>query len=290
MRILFIYTFISIIILFTSNNAASQDLDTSEIKLLSWNAYMLPAFPIFTHQKKRAKGMVEVLKNGKYDVICFQEAYHKGFRKIILKGLKEQYPFQIGEGDKEKSAESTKGLWILSKRPINKIKEIKFKDKIGLEKYVSKGAILFEMDGIKNLHFINTHFQSADGIGETAVRKGQSLQIQEELVEPFIDQKKTVLFAGDWNMEAGSAFDNFSLTDLLKITHPKTMPTTITWPSETFRKTDGSHVLDLGMLYCPNDQVSDFETGVPNLKYEWKKDRNDLSDHMPIEVIFKISK
>ena len=277
---------ILIIMFFTCTQASAQSTNSRELKLLSWNTYMLPAIPMFTHQKKRANGMVEVLNEGHYDIICFQEAYHKGFRKIILNGLKEQYPYQIIAKDKKLSLRPASGLWIISKQPIDKIKQIEFTDKYGLEGRTKKGAILFKMDGLNNFYFIVTHMQSADGVKRTAVRKSQSKQIYTELVEPYIHQNATFLFAGDWNMEEGSDFDNSSLRTLFNITHPKTMPTESTWPSAAFSKNSKKYLLDLIMLSYPNNKVTDFKTSIPNLQYEWKKGKHDLSDHLPIDVQF----
>ena len=264
---------------------SAQSESSRTFKMLSWNTYMLPTFPIFSHQKKRAKGIVAVLKGAQYDIICFQEAYHKGFQRIILKGLKAQYPYQIKARRKNLFRPSS-GLWILSKRPISEIKSITFEEMSGMESLVKKGAILFKMEGLNNFHFIVTHMQSADGLEQTAVRKAQSLQILNELVQPYSDLNTTFLFAGDWNMEAGSAFDNWSLRKLLKVQHPPTMPTHRTWPSPTFSKNSKSYLLDLIMINSPNNKVVDFETVIPNLKYEWKKGKDDLSDHLPIDATF----
>ena len=286
MRIIFGLTFIFVFSIVTNIPAQT---DTSPFKLLSWNTYMV-SFPMVTNQKKRAKGMVEVLKVGEYDLICFQEVHHKGVRKIIWEELKEQYPYQIISGEGKFSFKPSSGLWVLSKKPIHKIKEIEFEAKNGMEKFLRKAAVLFEMDGLKDFHFIVTHMQSAIGEKETTVRKGQSMQIYTELVEPFLKLNKTLLFAGDWNMEPHSAFDNSSLRKLFHIAYPESLPTEITWPSTSFRKNVTSYLLDLIMLSYPNDRVANFKTGIPNLTYPWKKGKKDLSDHLPIEATFELKR
>lgn len=265
-----------------------QTSQADEFKILSWNTYMLPAIPMFIGQKKRAKGIVEILKNGNYDVICFQEAYHKGFRRIVAKGLEKQYPFQL-KWNKKLSFRMPNGLWILSKKPLHKMKEIVFKATASMEGHSKKGAILFVLEGLEEIHFIVTHMQSADGVNQTAVRESQSLQILNELVKPYDNQNKTILFAGDWNMEAGAPFDNWSLRDLYNINYPQKMPTENTWPSPAFKKNEKQYLLDLIMLYAPKKNISYFNTSVPNLEYQWKRDKVDLSDHMPVDASFIIN-
>lgn len=282
MRIISIF----ILTFFIFTNVIAQSPDLRELKMLSWNIYMHPTFPMFTNQKKRTNGVINVLKKEKYDIICFQEAYHKGFHKIIFEELKEQYPYQIVTKNNNASFKASSGLWILSKQPIHKIKEIEFVTTSGLEVLVRKGAILFKMDGLNDFHFIVTHMQSADGVEETATRKNQSMQIYKELVEPYLQQNKTFLFAGDWNMESGSTFDNLSLRELFNINYPELLPIENTWPSPTFSKSQKSCLYDLIMLSDSNDKVSGFKTGIPNLQYQWKKGKNDLSDHLPIEATF----
>lgn len=285
MRVLTIIIFF----FFITINAFSQTLETNELKILSWNVYMLPGFPLMTGQVKRAHGIVEVLQQSDYDIICFQEAFHKRFRRIVLKGLKEQYPYQV-IWDKKFSLRAPCGLWIFSKKPIHKVKEIVFNATASMEGTAKKGAILFTMDGLEDFHFIVTHMQSADGVKQTAVRKSQSLQILTELVEPFKDLNKALLFAGDWNMEAGANFDNLSLRKMFNITYPKSMPTENTWPSPSFAKNEKSYLLDLIMLYDSKQNIFDFNTSIPNLEYEWKTGKIDLSDHMPIDATFSVKK
>src|SRR5882672_5126625 len=77
---------------------AQQDTTSSlaeKIKILSWNIYMLPGF--LGHGKiLRAEAIGNLLASSDYDVIVFQEAFHKKARKIISRHLQSAFPFQSG--------------------------------------------------------------------------------------------------------------------------------------------------------------------------------------------------
>ena len=281
MRILSILFFT----VFTSTNLVGQASTSNELKILSWNIYMLPAFPMMTGQVKRANGIVEVLKQSDYDLICFQEAFHKKAKGIIEDGLKAQFPYQVNTRKKGFTLKANSGLWILSKYPITKIAEIEFRAKKGFDAQSKKGAILFEMEAPRKFRVIDTHLQSGVGGGRDEIRMDQCAQILNQLIVPHLDDDIPLILAGDWNTKANSKFDNDALKQLYKITNASDEFMTKTWPSKSYGDGATHRIYDLILLKDLGSVIYHFDCQIPDLKFKWKKGKDDLSDHLPVEAI-----
>lgn len=75
--------------------STSEDTITasSEMKVLTWNIYMLPHFNWINANHRRARGLAQELCQSDYTIIVFQEAFDNGARKIIREVLKKNFPF-----------------------------------------------------------------------------------------------------------------------------------------------------------------------------------------------------
>lgn len=173
---------------------------TGNLKILSWNIYMLPYLSLFNGNKKRAKLIAEKLENSDYQIIVFQEAFSSVCRGIISKGLKENYPYQYGPANKKHPIFKTNsGLWIVSKIPLEELDEIRFSISEGFDAVARKGAVIFKGKyNDADFQLITTHLQ-ADGIPH--IRERQITEIKEKLLNkyyaPFIPQ----IICGDFNIE-----------------------------------------------------------------------------------------
>ncbi|HWY11367.1 MAG TPA: endonuclease/exonuclease/phosphatase family protein, partial [Bacteroidia bacterium] len=115
-----------------------------ELRILSWNIYMIPHLIIHSGQEQRAKEIVESLKNENVDVIVFEEAFDARSRVIIREGLKEKFPYESGDPAKSCFLKINSGVWVLSKTALTVVKQIFFKNGRGTDKLASKGAILLQ--------------------------------------------------------------------------------------------------------------------------------------------------
>ena len=70
--------------------------EMKEIKILSWNIYMLPHLDFKNSNKLRAEAIAKELSQGDYSIIVFQEAFDKNARNIIREVLHENFPFFYG--------------------------------------------------------------------------------------------------------------------------------------------------------------------------------------------------
>src|SRR4051812_262843 len=132
-----------------------------ELKILSWNIYMLPHVIMHSGQQQRAIEIVESLKNEEVDVIVFEEAFDKRSRDIIRLGLKEQFPYESGEPARDVFYKGNCGVWVISKTPFTVVKQIFFNSARGADRFASKGALLLQTR--KNnfcFQVVATHLQS----------------------------------------------------------------------------------------------------------------------------------
>jgi endonuclease/exonuclease/phosphatase family metal-dependent hydrolase len=186
---------------FAFGQCNNQDLG-GNIKILTWNIYMLPRLYIHTGQLKRAAQIAEVLKTQDADIIVFEEAFDKKSRAIIREGLKALYPYESGDPRKNVAWKTSGGVWILSKVPVEVVKQIFFKNAQGADKLACKGAILLkgQKDGFC-FQLVGTHLQSDPNSGKNvqAIRAIQYNQIRKELLEPYAEENVPQFVAGDFN-------------------------------------------------------------------------------------------
>ncbi len=112
---------------FTFSSAFAQTSSNSkvELKVLSWNIYMLPGIANLSkeieksNKRGRAEEIASLLSASDYDIIIFQEAFLPAARKRLVKGLSEIYPFQFGPTNPSGISLKTNSGSLISER-INK--------------------------------------------------------------------------------------------------------------------------------------------------------------------------
>src|SRR4051794_8059891 len=80
---------IALLAILISVPAPAQDT----LKILTWNIQMLPNVTKGNSRATRAKAIVNQLNARDYNVVVFQELFHKRARRIVINGLKEKYPY-----------------------------------------------------------------------------------------------------------------------------------------------------------------------------------------------------
>jgi len=187
---------------FASSPSMIKDrpISDKELKILSWNIYMLPYISLFNNNGERAKVMAHTLQSSDYQVIVFQEAFSSKCRNILAKRLAKEYPYQYGPVNKNSSLFRTNsGLWVVSKIPLKKLEEIQFKISKGFDMVARKGAVIFqgEYEGA-SFQLITTHLQ-ADNSSE--VRAKQCNEIRNHLLNKYCTPEIPQLICGDFNID-----------------------------------------------------------------------------------------
>jgi len=174
--------------------------ESNELKILSWNIYMLPYVRFWNNNRTRAKAIATELTESDYHIIVFQEAFSSSCRHIISKALSEKFPYQYGPANRSLTPFRTNsGLWVISKIPLTKAQEIRFSGHKGFDAIARKGAVLFEGQ-YNNSHFqlVATHLQSANS---PLVREHQCQEIKEHLLNAYYKKNVPQLICGDFNID-----------------------------------------------------------------------------------------
>lgn len=174
--------------------ATAQD----SLKVLTWNIQMLPRFVNSNGKIKRARAIVDQLRQRPYDVIAFQELFHARSRRIIVRGLSQNYPHHTRVLNKKTlTLKSNGGVMLFSKHPIVASHQIRYRDRMGFDRLSRKGALLAEIDVKgKRVQVAGTHLQA---FGDQSILYSQYHQLAEDLLKPYAKAGVPQILCGDFN-------------------------------------------------------------------------------------------
>jgi endonuclease/exonuclease/phosphatase family metal-dependent hydrolase len=273
-------------LLFSQSITESHPLE--KLKILSWNIYMLPKFIKNSGKIKRAEKIGEMLDSLKYDVIVFQEAFHKGARKRIRKILSTTYPYQAGPANKKfLSLKTNSGLWIFSKHPIISSKSILYKSRSGIDAFSRKGAIMVELNvnGYK-IQVAGTHLQNSGG---NWIKRSQCVEFYNELIKPFRKQGIPQVICGDFNINRDS-IENYKF--MLQTLNAEDGELKGELKHSYDRKNNDLHVeegnkqdlIDYILIRNNGGMINCLGRQIKPIRKRWHKNFKDLSDHYPLEA------
>jgi len=217
--------FLSLLILTSSPFFSSSQCDNQskggQLKIITWNIYMLPHLFVHTGQAQRAKEIANVLKDQDADIIVFEEAFDNKARNIIRDSLKAYFPYESGDPRKNTWWKASCGVWIISKVPIEVVKQIFFKEAKTADRLATKGAILVqgEKDGFC-FQLVGTHLQADPNSGKNVqpIRDKQYTEIQKQLIAPYSKENIPQFIAGDFNTIHDSSICYNHMVDSIKLT------------------------------------------------------------------------
>lgn len=185
--------------LFCQCNTQTQG---GQLKVITWNIYMLPRLFVHTGQLQRAAEIARVLRTQDADIVVFEEAFDNKARAIIRDSLKAYFPYESGDPRHNSWWKTSCGVWIISRVPIEVVKQIFFKEARSSDRLATKGAILVE--GQKNgfcFQLVGTHLQADPNSGKNVqpIRNKQYAEIKKELLQPYSHENIPQFIAGDFN-------------------------------------------------------------------------------------------
>jgi endonuclease/exonuclease/phosphatase family metal-dependent hydrolase len=262
---------------------SGNEIPKKKLKILSWNIFMLPSIVPREGRIERAHGIVDTLKKTDYDIIVFQEAFHKKAVKVIDKGLSENYPFKYGPFNKTNLPLNTNsGVWILSKTPLDELGVVKYRDAKGIDKMAHKGAALLRgfFNG-KEFQILGTHMQA--GYSKYAeTRKRQLMQIENELLQKNRKSNVPQILCGDMNVERSVKDEYHFMIEQLNAEDGEI----ITEQKETYDSKinpladpNTTTTFDYILLRKNGAKINVLERAIHIFKGNWKKGKDDLSDH-----------
>lgn len=268
--------------------------DLKELKILSWNIYMLPHLDFKNSNKMRAAAIAKELNLSDYSIIIFQEAFDINARNKIREVLKQNFPFFYGPANNSSwySTHTSSGLWIASRIPLNEIYSIRFGIASGFDRFANKGAILLEGEWHKQVfQLVATHIQSDDYPWD--IREQQIRDIHNKLLLPYSRDGIPQIICGDFN------------TDHAETSHYNTMLTVIdaqdgeltgiekySFSSEGNEITKGLNekprLIDY-ILLRNSQAIESISRKIAVIKNSWGLNHSSLSDHNAIEATIAFS-
>lgn len=264
-------------------------LAAKELKLLSWNAFLLPGFVgvvMDIHQEKRIPLIANFINKGDYDIVALQEVFTEKYYKKLKSRLKEKYPHDTGLPFRTWYKPVNSGLVIFSKLPLSHEKFHPFQRQRHADMFSSKGIQEAQVliSGTRKIHVINTHFQARPE--HAAIRKEQ-LKILEKKVLKSKPKEEIVVLAGDFNIDQKTP----EYKRLLKSGGLSPMrllgPLFFTTDSEinSFRSDGRRELIDY--IFVRGANVKEQKVLNPIGAYSNLKAAS-LSDHQPVETVIEI--
>lgn len=183
--------------------ATTTSVFASQIKLLSWNVYMLPKPIKVSWQKYRTEIISQQLSKSDYDVMFFQEAFVGSFHDAMKSKLKKTHPHHYYLGKNKFYLPMGSGVFIMSKYAFKVLDRVYY-DYCGKEDCMAtKGAVLIEMKlpGGKVVQFASTHLQSGEGPVLPGTRIKQLTQVK-GMLKKHQRQDVPQLLLGDLNIDS----------------------------------------------------------------------------------------
>lgn len=177
-------------------------VSAQEIKLMSWNVYMIPKPIRFSKQGTRTTLIKLQLSKLDHDVIILQEAFSWVFRHRVGKALESTYPHQslLKRGG---FRALNSGVFVLSRYPFKVLEKLNYDECSEMDCYAGKGVILIELQhpSGKKLQIATSHIQAEHTPEAKAARNSQFILISELLARHRTEGIPQVL-AGDLNINA----------------------------------------------------------------------------------------
>jgi endonuclease/exonuclease/phosphatase family metal-dependent hydrolase len=289
-RLIFFISFFTFEIGFCQSMQSPPPLE--KIKILSWNIYMLPSIIAGKGKMERAEAIGQSLKGSDYDVIVFQEAFHRKARKKIFSQLREKFAYQTGPANQKLiSCKTNSGIWIFSKHPILESHSIIFKNRSGVDALSRKGGLIAEiMIGKTVIQVVGTHLQNS---GQAWIRQSQCVEFYNRLLKPFYKEGVPQVVCGDFNINREGEEYNFMLQTLqatdgellgeLKHTYDRAQNDLHV---ESGTKRD---LIDYILIRDQANQFASTSRQIKMIRENWATNHADLSDHFALEAEIKFA-
>ena len=179
--------------------SASQDT----LKILTWNVWLMPPWTFQSpHNARRAAAIGAALLELDYDVLCLEKVFDERGRRALDQALSPRYPYRYGPVNCRGCLKQTSGVYVLSRLPLEEVREIRYEACAGVDCFSRKGAVLLRgaLRG-RPFQILATHLQGGAEPDQLArmqpVREKQLRQVLDELVTPFARPGEPLFICGD---------------------------------------------------------------------------------------------
>jgi endonuclease/exonuclease/phosphatase family metal-dependent hydrolase len=261
---------------------------THKLKLLTWNIYMLPHCSLIHGNHERARMIAEKMAHSDYTIIVFEEAFDRGSRKILKKALKTIFPYTYGPANESSfSLRTNSGLWIVSKVPLQKLEEIEYKTRYGIDAMARKGAVMFEGEWQNQIfQLVCTHLQ-ADS--PDSIRRQQCSEMAGRLINRYAKANVPQFICGDFNIEAD---DEINYTYMLNVLDASNggmegdIHTSFDEIGNSLAKRENGKQRLIDYVLVRNTRfIKSIQRSIKIFKENHKNTQMDLSDHYGVEAV-----
>ncbi len=155
--------------------------------------------------RERAHELLESVVNDPHqpDVICFQEVFDEESMELLVRGLKEVYPFVIAHVAEDRFTPLHAGTLIVSKMRIERFKHYELGHMIGPEKLSHRGIsqITIKTADDRSLDIYSIHLQALIGEGRAEARYEQLKDLGEILERDRDESSDLQVVVGDTNCQ-----------------------------------------------------------------------------------------
>lgn len=185
----------------TDSTTITRKSNIGQLKILTWNIYMLPHCSLVHKNCMRARIIANQLCFSDFDLIVFEEAFDTRARWILQRKLRNAYPYMYGPANMPLlPVRTNSGVWVVSKIPLTLIDQIEFTHKFGIDAMARKGAVMFEGNWKgQDFQLVCTHLQanSPDNI-----RREQCKEIALRLLSKNTKANVPQILCGDFNIQS----------------------------------------------------------------------------------------
>lgn len=268
----------------------SLSASASELKIFSWNVFMLPQPVKYSLQSVRKLMIAGELGQLDHDVIILQEAFWGPFRAAVSSQLKHDYPYQARLGRRTVLKEvMSSGLMVLSRHPFKILGHRYFNTCRIADCFASKGVMLIELNLQGSpLQLALTHMQAGKGLIFEQVRRNQLATIK-----GLLKHHRTIavpqLLVGDLNIDELSGDEYKKSLESLKMTsaplsgsiYSSKAPATNCYEKQN---STSPSMVDHLLLNQNDSNVSISQKELKHLRGNFGGRLCDLSDHLPLST------
>ena len=227
-------------------NCGYNRLDHKPRTILTWN---IQGLFVYMNQPKIDNIIKHLQSFGMSDIICLQEVFEDSLKDTILHKLKDNFPYYLlGNINKRYIVGEDSGLMVVSKYPIEFVKEVILDDYFLPDRMANKSVLYFK---VGDLNLVTTHLQSDNIFSNSDISLKQLQLIKDR--SPF----NKFIITGDLNNQLAYSHLNLEKNNSIPTWKDETLDYIMPYNYKTMKvistsvsKIDLDNVSDHFPLWC----------------------------------------
>lgn len=269
----------------------SSNLFAKDLKVLSWNVFMLPKPIKLSWQKYRTKIIADKLAQTDYDFLFLQEAFIGEFRSALKTKLANVYPHHYYLNMAKIPRVMGSGLFVMSKHPFKVLDKVFFKACATADCGAAKGSVLVEatMPSGKTAQFALTHMQAEERYGSKRIS-------QLKQINAMLERNKRAdvpqFLLGDFNIDPSERefAEAQALTGMTPFDLSGEVDHTAEITNDCYKTSgDGVHTSWLDHIWTKGATAGLSHMQVKLMDFDYYGKKCFLSDHHAVEAVISLN-